>query len=332
MDKKIVPYLICPTCSVDRWTLDAYEQQEGRVRTGRLVCGHCAVWYRIEGGILDLLPLSLRSTDRYAHFARVHNVPFNQPGALAGQDEKRQQMEFFQRCCHNYEKKIVNNNFYKAFYEIDLQEWMGRKVRNNALFLDVGCGTGKQSLILSCGGARVIGIDLSEPMLSLAKQKADMAGQGDSVDYILADGENPPFKDGIFDGCILCGTIHHFADPASALVNLTRKIKKGGIFYSNDPHKSALRFIFDFMMKIWPLYEDQAGKTPVISRAQMKEWLQKADIQGRIRVSIYLPPHFLHYLSVGTNKFLLRLTDKFFGALPVLREQGGAITVDGVKN
>src|SRR5262245_4700269 len=42
--------------------------------------------------------------------------------------------------------------------------------------LDVGCGTGFTSLALAQAGAKVVGVDISKPMLGLARQRAAKAG------------------------------------------------------------------------------------------------------------------------------------------------------------
>ena len=44
------------------------------------------------------------------------------------------------------------------------------------LILDIGCGTGSVSLPLAQKGYNIIGIDISEDMLSFARQKAEIAG------------------------------------------------------------------------------------------------------------------------------------------------------------
>ena len=50
------------------------------------------------------------------------------------------------------------------------------KVRPGMAVLDVGCGTGTTSLALAGAGAKVTGVDISRPMLGLARERAAKAG------------------------------------------------------------------------------------------------------------------------------------------------------------
>jgi len=58
--------------------------------------------------------------------------------------------------------------------------------------LDIGCGTGRHSIELAKRGYRVTGIDLSESMLTRAKEKA--GEQKVHVDFKKADARNVSFK------------------------------------------------------------------------------------------------------------------------------------------
>jgi SAM-dependent methyltransferase len=59
----------------------------------------------------------------------------------------------------------------------------GRPVRS---VLDLGCGTGAHAVRLARRGYTVVGVDISSPMLELARQRATEAGVSD-VDLVLGD-------------------------------------------------------------------------------------------------------------------------------------------------
>jgi len=77
MNKEILSYIICPDCGRDDFKIEQYILDAESVIEGRLVCQSCKNWYRIENGILDLLPLSLRRNDRYKEFVKKHNLSFD---------------------------------------------------------------------------------------------------------------------------------------------------------------------------------------------------------------------------------------------------------------
>jgi ubiquinone/menaquinone biosynthesis C-methylase UbiE len=67
----------------------------------------------------------------------------------------------------------------------------------NLKILDVGCGTGELSLLFSEMGHEVIGIDISNQMLKVARTKAE-AFKADII-FEEGDAENPPYETGTFD-------------------------------------------------------------------------------------------------------------------------------------
>ena len=61
------------------------------------------------------------------------------------------------------------------------------------LILDVGCGTGEQTLALAKDGFSVIGLDISAEMIRVAKKKSEEAGL--SIPFIIASADALPFKE-----------------------------------------------------------------------------------------------------------------------------------------
>jgi len=94
------------------------------------------------------------------------------------------------------------------------------KPHDDALLLDVGCGTGMSSDIFNC---RIIGIDNSQAMLREGKRK-----ERNNADYLRGKGENLPFKDRVFDHVISVTALHNFTDPKRALGEIKRVCRKNG--------------------------------------------------------------------------------------------------------
>ncbi|MPZ14679.1 MAG: methyltransferase domain-containing protein [Chloroflexi bacterium] len=96
--------------------------------------------------------------------------------------------------------------------------------------LDVGCGTGATTIeaarrVLPDGAA--IGVDVSPPMLDLARKRAAAAGL-DRVEFRRADAQTHTFDEGRFDAVISRNGLMFFGDPHAAFTNLARALRPGG--------------------------------------------------------------------------------------------------------
>lgn len=94
--------------------------------------------------------------------------------------------------------------------------------------LDVGCGTGAVSLeaARTVGpGGRVTGVDLSAPMLGLARRRSEE--QGIDVDFVRCDAQTASF-DQPFDVVVSRMGVMFFDDPGVAFANLAHAVRPGG--------------------------------------------------------------------------------------------------------
>ncbi|MBR1206310.1 MULTISPECIES: class I SAM-dependent methyltransferase [unclassified Bradyrhizobium] len=100
--------------------------------------------------------------------------------------------------------------------------------------LDIGCGTGATTFavahVLGPQG-HCTGIDISEPMIAVARDRAEREGW--PADFICADAQTHGFAPASFDIIISRLGVMFFADPVQAFANLRRAARPG----------AALRFI-----------------------------------------------------------------------------------------
>jgi ubiquinone/menaquinone biosynthesis C-methylase UbiE len=87
--------------------------------------------------------------------------------------------------------------------------------------LDVAAGTGLATRELVARGAHVTGIDISQPMLELARQHVANAT------FVLGRAEELPFADAAFDAAVSAQSFHWF-DRSRALAELVRVVRPGG--------------------------------------------------------------------------------------------------------
>ncbi len=100
----------------------------------------------------------------------------------------------------------------------------------DAQVLDVGCGTGAVALAIAGRlgpEAHVIGVDLSAPMIALARERAQRAGL--AVDFIVADAQQHAFAPGRLDRIVSRFGVMFFDDPVQAFGQLQRAAKRGGV-------------------------------------------------------------------------------------------------------
>ena len=87
--------------------------------------------------------------------------------------------------------------------------------------LDVGCGAGTTTLAIarqSNGKGRCVGVDISEPMLALARERGER--EGTSATFIHADAQTYPFEPTSFDAILSRFGVMFFHDASQAFANL----------------------------------------------------------------------------------------------------------------
>jgi SAM-dependent methyltransferase len=96
--------------------------------------------------------------------------------------------------------------------------------------LDVGCGCGETSLELARRvgpSGRVLGADISGPMLDRARERATAAGLA-NLSFVQADAQTHGFEPASFDALFSRFGVMFFEDPPAAFTNLAKALRSGG--------------------------------------------------------------------------------------------------------
>lgn len=120
------------------------------------------------------------------------------------------------------------------------QRWRRELVTHIARFqperiLDVATGTAGVAIALAhATDARIVGVDISEPMLERGRQRVQKAELDARIRLEVARAEELPFPDGSFDAVSFTYLLRYVADPAATLAELARVLRPGGGMASLD--------------------------------------------------------------------------------------------------
>ncbi|NGX83650.1 bifunctional demethylmenaquinone methyltransferase/2-methoxy-6-polyprenyl-1,4-benzoquinol methylase UbiE [Aequorivita sp. KMM 9714] len=98
--------------------------------------------------------------------------------------------------------------------------------------LDIATGTGDLAIQFaeSTNAEKIVGLDLSEGMLSIAKKKVSGKPISQKIEFIQGDSEALPFEDNTFDAITVSFGIRNFENLEVGLSEILRVLKSNGIF------------------------------------------------------------------------------------------------------
>jgi S-adenosylmethionine decarboxylase len=186
-------------------------------------------------------------------------------------------------------------------------------------------------------GARVYGIDISEPIVREAQDAF-----GDRIlRSAISDVRQVPFADGSFDAIYSMGTVEHFAETEASVRELARVLKPGGRLILGVPnrHDPFLRPAMVWVLSRLGLYGYGFEKS--FSRRALRLMLERAGLAVTLESGILFMPGWLRMLDLWCHTRVTGLS-WFTGAMvapfawldarvPALRRHGYLIASVGVK-
>ena len=139
--------------------------------------------------------------------------------------------DHFNRWSHSYERHIGQFFFFDPVHRGVLNQIEGVKGEQGpANLLDVGCGTGRllRKVAARWPNARLMGVDLSEGMLDVARRLAP------GVEFRVGGAETLSLPAASVDAALSTISFHHWNDQAAGLRNIARMLRPSGVFCLAD--------------------------------------------------------------------------------------------------
>jgi ubiquinone/menaquinone biosynthesis C-methylase UbiE len=97
--------------------------------------------------------------------------------------------------------------------------------------LDLGTGPGYLPIEIArrAASVSVVGIDLSRPLITMAREKALDAGLSDRVQFEVGNATKLRFEEESFDRVVSTGMLHMLRDPVKMLVECRRVLKPASL-------------------------------------------------------------------------------------------------------
>jgi ubiquinone/menaquinone biosynthesis C-methylase UbiE len=118
------------------------------------------------------------------------------------------------------------------------------RLKGNERVLDIATGPGYIAEAFARAAREVIGVDLTEAMLSIARERTQQRGVA-NVSFRIGDAQNLPFESEEFELAVSRLALHHVQNPLRVLREMTRVLRRGGtvliedIFASEHPERAA---------------------------------------------------------------------------------------------
>ncbi len=129
---------------------------------------------------------------------------------------------YYNELAKEYDQRYQNPEL--AYMHSIESEVLLKKVRE--IVLDIGCGTGRHSILLANRSYRTVGIDISSEMVKIARAKS-----GAGADFLIATAEALPFKSCSVNSVIsIFGALNHVIKYKQAYDEIARVLKPDGVF------------------------------------------------------------------------------------------------------
>lgn len=168
--------------------------------------------------------------------------------------------DFFNVVAPQWDK--ISKNYYDESISSSLINY--NVFRNDMTVVDLGCGNGFISRSIAKYVREVIAVDLSSEMLRELRDKA-LKENINNITTLESDGRNIPLGSSSID--IVCANmyLHHIENPETAIKEMYRILKPGGLVFIADFHEHNNIELMNKMHDLWPGFKN----------SDLKSWFNK---------------------------------------------------------
>ena len=155
--------------------------------------------------------------------------------------------------------------------------------------LDLGTGPGHIPLEVCARdpNARVLGVDLADTMLSLARRLVDASPDADRIELRRMDVTALSLPDASFDAVFSNTILHHIPDPAAFLREAGRVLRPGGVLLIRDLFRPELQETLDALVAQYAAHDDptqrelfRASLHAALTPDELRSTAREAGLQG----------------------------------------------------
>ena len=207
---------------------------------------------------------SLRSEERFFGCTKATSVIPQKTGSAAGtvgervghgrtsEDEKARYIRrMFDTIAPRYDliNGLISGGLHRRWKQATVSSL---RVPVGGRALDLCCGTGDLALLLARrvgAGGRVVGVDISEEMLDMARHKLAASGMGGRTRFMLGNVERLALRDAAFDVATVGFGVRNTVHPETALGEIWRVLRPGGrlaVLEFSTPRNGLVRGPYDW--------------------------------------------------------------------------------------
>lgn len=187
--------------------------------------------------------------------------------------------------------------------------------------LDVGTGTGRAALLLAKDGARVTGVDASEQMLAVARERA--AADGASIQFLRGDAHGLGFSDRSFDVTVSLRVLMHTPDWRSSVAELCRVSRH--LVILDYPSARSLAAVQSAARAAAHGVGIRTESYRVFSDREIAAELERAGFRVRARHRLFVLPIAVHK-AIGSRGLTL-WTERLLARMGILNAIGSPVTL-----